>query len=71
MKIGFNLLLWTGHVTEENFAVIEKLKAAGAVLGGCDAAMRRRLAASLGAARIAEVADFSPILATSDGSACE
>lgn len=29
MKIGFNLLLWTGHVTEENFAVIEKLKAAG------------------------------------------
>jgi D-psicose/D-tagatose/L-ribulose 3-epimerase len=29
MKIGFNLLLWTGHVTEENFPVIEKLKAAG------------------------------------------
>jgi D-psicose/D-tagatose/L-ribulose 3-epimerase len=29
MKIGFNLLLWTGHVTEENFAVIEKLKAVG------------------------------------------
>jgi D-psicose/D-tagatose/L-ribulose 3-epimerase len=29
MKIGFNLLLWTGHVTEDNFAVIEKLKAAG------------------------------------------
>jgi D-psicose/D-tagatose/L-ribulose 3-epimerase len=29
MKIGFNLLLWTGHVTEENFSVIEKLKAAG------------------------------------------
>ena len=29
MKIGFNLLLWTGHVTDENFAVIEKLKAAG------------------------------------------
>lgn len=29
MKIGFNLLLWTGHVTEENFAVLEKLKAAG------------------------------------------
>jgi D-psicose/D-tagatose/L-ribulose 3-epimerase len=29
MKIGFNLLLWTGHVTEENFAVIEKLKSTG------------------------------------------
>jgi len=29
MKIGFNLLLWTGHVTEENFGVIEALKAAG------------------------------------------
>jgi D-psicose/D-tagatose/L-ribulose 3-epimerase len=29
MKIGFNLLLWTGHVTVENFPVIEKLKAAG------------------------------------------
>lgn len=29
MKIGFNLLLWTGHVTEENFSVIEKLKTAG------------------------------------------
>ena len=29
MKIGFNLLLWTGHVTEENYPTIEKLKAAG------------------------------------------
>lgn len=29
MKIGFNLLLWTGHVTEANFAVLPKLKAAG------------------------------------------
>ena len=29
MKIGFNLLLWTGHVTEENFALFPKLKAAG------------------------------------------
>ena len=29
MKIGFNLLLWTGQVTDENFPVIEKLKAAG------------------------------------------
>jgi D-psicose/D-tagatose/L-ribulose 3-epimerase len=29
MKIGFNLLLWTGHVTEEHFPVLEKLKAAG------------------------------------------
>jgi sugar phosphate isomerase/epimerase len=29
MKIGFNLLLWTGHVTEENFPILEKLKATG------------------------------------------
>lgn len=29
MKIGFNLLLYTGHVTEANYAVIEKLKKSG------------------------------------------
>ena len=29
MKIGFNLLLWTGHVTEENFSLFAKLKATG------------------------------------------
>jgi len=29
MKIGFNLLLWTGHVTEENFDLFPKLKAVG------------------------------------------
>lgn len=29
MKIGFNLLLWTGHVTEDHFSVLAKLKAAG------------------------------------------
>ena len=29
MKIGFNLLLWTTHVVEENFPVLEKLKATG------------------------------------------
>jgi D-psicose/D-tagatose/L-ribulose 3-epimerase len=29
MKIGFNLLLWTGHVTEENHALFPKLKALG------------------------------------------
>lgn len=29
MKIGFNLLLWTGHVTEENFSLLQKLKAVG------------------------------------------
>ncbi len=29
MKIGFNLLLWTGHVEEKDFAILEKLKAAG------------------------------------------
>ena len=29
MKAGFNLLLWTSHVTEEHFPLFEKLKAAG------------------------------------------
>jgi D-psicose/D-tagatose/L-ribulose 3-epimerase len=29
MKIGFNLLLWTTHVVEENFPVLAKLKATG------------------------------------------
>jgi len=29
MKIGFNFLLWTGHVTEAHVGIIEKLKAVG------------------------------------------
>lgn len=29
MKIGFNLLLWTGHVTENDFHLFSKLKAVG------------------------------------------
>ena len=29
MKTGMNLLLWTGHVTEEHFPLIGKIKAAG------------------------------------------
>ena len=29
MKIGFNLLLWTGHVTSEHFGILAKLKAKG------------------------------------------
>ncbi|MGK0188493.1 MAG: D-psicose/D-tagatose/L-ribulose 3-epimerase [Verrucomicrobiales bacterium] len=29
MKIGFNLLLWSTHVSEADFPVLEKLKAAG------------------------------------------
>lgn len=29
MKIGFNMLLWSGHITEEHFPIFEKLKAAG------------------------------------------
>src|SRR5690348_741181 len=29
MKIGMNLLLWTGHVTEAQFPLLEKLKRAG------------------------------------------
>jgi D-psicose/D-tagatose/L-ribulose 3-epimerase len=29
MKLGFNLLLWTTHVTDEHFALLEKIKAVG------------------------------------------
>jgi D-psicose/D-tagatose/L-ribulose 3-epimerase len=29
MKAGFNLLLWTSHVTEQHFPIIEKLAKAG------------------------------------------
>ena len=29
MKIGFNLLLWTTHLVEKNFHLLEKLKSAG------------------------------------------
>ena len=29
MKFGFNLLLWTTHVTDEHWPIVEKLKAAG------------------------------------------
>jgi D-psicose/D-tagatose/L-ribulose 3-epimerase len=29
MKIGMNMLLWTNHVTEEHYAIIDKLKATG------------------------------------------
>lgn len=29
MKVGMNLLLWTGYVTEEHFPVLEKIKKAG------------------------------------------
>ena len=29
MKTGMNLLLWTGHVTEEHFPLLNRLKAAG------------------------------------------
>jgi len=29
MKVGFNLLLWTTHVTEEHFGLFEKLRSAG------------------------------------------
>ena len=29
MKIGFNLLLWTTHLVEKNFYLLEKLKSAG------------------------------------------
>ena len=29
MKVGFNLLLWTSHVTEQHFPLLPKLKKAG------------------------------------------
>jgi D-psicose/D-tagatose/L-ribulose 3-epimerase len=29
MKIGMNLLLWTGHVTEEHYPILRKIKEAG------------------------------------------
>jgi sugar phosphate isomerase/epimerase len=29
MKAGFNLLLWTSHVTEQHFPLLQKLKKAG------------------------------------------
>ena len=29
MKVGMNLLLWTAHVTEEQFPVMEKIKKTG------------------------------------------
>ena len=29
MKLGFNLLLWTTHVTDEHWPIIERLKATG------------------------------------------
>ena len=29
MKYGFNLLLWTGHVTEEHVPIFKALKKAG------------------------------------------
>ena len=29
MKLGFNLLLWTTHVTDEHFPLLEKIKAVG------------------------------------------
>ena len=32
MKAGFNLLLWTSHVTEQHFPIIEKLARALDVL---------------------------------------
>ncbi len=41
MKIGMNMLLWTNHVTEEHYGLVEKLKATGydgieLFLGECD-----------------------------------
>jgi D-psicose/D-tagatose/L-ribulose 3-epimerase len=53
MKIGFNLLLWTGHVTDEHAHLLGPIKAAGydgveiPIFGGDPehfAALRRRLA---------------------------
>jgi D-psicose/D-tagatose/L-ribulose 3-epimerase len=55
MKLGFNLLLWTGHVTDEHWPIIERLQALGydgveiPMFGGDVAhyeALGRRLAAA-------------------------
>ena len=29
MKIGMNMLLWTNHVTEQHFSIVDKLKQTG------------------------------------------
>ena len=29
VKIGFNMLLWTSHITEEDFSILDKLKKVG------------------------------------------
>lgn len=47
MKIGMNLLLWTTHVTEAHYPILEKIKATGfdgveiPILGGDDGHYRR------------------------------
>lgn len=48
MKIGMNMLLWTNHVTEEHFPMVEKIKMAGfdgveLFLGGGDVAHYSKL----------------------------
>lgn len=75
MKIGFNLLLWTGHVTEEHVHALETIKAAGydgveiPIFGGEPehyAALGRRIAeAGLGVTGVGLVPDpeHSPISA--------
>ena len=53
MKIGFNLLLWTGHVTEDLYPLFAKLKAVGydgveiPIFDGSDATHYRRVGAEL------------------------
>jgi D-psicose/D-tagatose/L-ribulose 3-epimerase len=58
MKIGMNLLLWTGHVTTADFPTIAKIKAAGfdgveLPLFDGDAAHYRTIRSELGAWRCA------------------
>lgn len=48
MKIGMNMLLWTNHVTEQHFPIVEKIKLAGydgveLFLGGGDVAHYSKL----------------------------
>ncbi len=52
MKIGMNMLLWTNHVTEQHYPIIEKLKAVGydgieLPLGAGDLAAHQKLGAFL------------------------
>src|SRR5690606_15639751 len=67
MKIGMNMLLWTNHVTEQHYPIIEKIKATGydgveLFLGGGDVGHYSKLGrhfSSMGLG-VTAVADLAP-----------